>query len=129
MDGKAVFHGNSNFKTWLFGVIRNTAIDLHRKKQLRSRHRCLFQYQEEQTHASSDPAIQTEQNHELSILVKALSSLPKRQKEVLYLVFYQGLTIEEAGKVLKISLGSARKHYERGKMNLRKSLLEWRATA
>ena len=48
-----------------------------------------------------------------------MAKLPARQREVLHLVFYQDLTIEEAAKVLNISLGTARTHFERGKSRLR----------
>ena len=55
-------------------------------------------------------------------LVNALRSLPRRQREVLELVFYQELTIRAAAEVLQISLGTARTHYERGKKRLREIL-------
>ncbi len=47
-------------------------------------------------------------------------------EEVLHLVFYQGLTLEESAAVVGISAGSARTHYERGKARLRELLAEER---
>jgi RNA polymerase sigma-70 factor (ECF subfamily) len=35
LDGRACFGGQSSFKTWIFSVIRNTAIDEHRRRWLR----------------------------------------------------------------------------------------------
>src|ERR1700719_2711221 len=35
LSGKAVFHGKSGFKTWLFAVIRKTAAHEHRLELLR----------------------------------------------------------------------------------------------
>src|SRR2546423_8582945 len=36
LEGKARYRGESNIKTWLFAVIRKTAITEHRKSLLRS---------------------------------------------------------------------------------------------
>ena len=57
-------------------------------------------------------------------LQKALPQLSARQQEVLRLVFYQALTIQEAAEVLGLPVGTARTHYERGKARLRHLLLD-----
>ena len=36
LDGRATFGGKSEFKTWLFGVIRNTGREERRRQRLRS---------------------------------------------------------------------------------------------
>jgi RNA polymerase sigma-70 factor (ECF subfamily) len=61
-----------------------------------------------------------------SPLPAALATLATRQREVLELVFGHDMTIEEAARILGISLGSARVHYERGKRRLRRELGEER---
>ena len=52
-------------------------------------------------------------------LRRCLQQLPARQAEVLHLVFYQDLTINEAAQIMGVGIGSARQHYERGKARLR----------
>jgi RNA polymerase sigma factor (sigma-70 family) len=49
---------------------------------------------------------------------QALGRLAVRQREVLDLVFFHGLTIEEAAQVMGVALGTARVHYQRGKRRL-----------
>jgi RNA polymerase sigma-70 factor (ECF subfamily) len=118
LSGRARFAGRSAFRTWLFAVVRQTAADERRRHWLR-RWR-LGQYAAEQE-TTAPAAGEVADNDRLAAFGGLLAALPRRQQEVLHLVFYQDLTIQEAAAVMHVSLGSARQHYERGKARLR----EW----
>ena len=118
LEGRARFQGRSQFKTWIFSVIRNTTVDLQRKHLRRLR---LLQNVEQL--GAPPPVPDHEQVEARSrLLVGALDQLSDRQRSVLLLVFYHEMTIEEAAMALEVSLGTARTHYERGKSRLRQIL-------
>jgi RNA polymerase sigma-70 factor (ECF subfamily) len=120
LDGRAVFGRQALFRTWLFGVIRRTAREHRRRVALR---RLLSIATADAIPAPPvNPVASLERAEDTRALVRALRVLPSRQQQVLHLVFYQGLTIQEAAHVLGVSLGSARTHYERGKARLRQLL-------
>jgi len=124
LEGKARFNGTASFKTWLFAVIRKTASDQRRKNLLRAL--TMLRAAERGTSAAR-PEYPDESAYRAeiqSMFRRALVRLPRRQREVLELVFYHELNIEEAAAVMGVSLGSARTHYERGKKRLRQLLEE-----
>ena len=122
LDGRARFGDRSSFKTWLFGVIRRTAAERRRSRWLRS----VAGLRRRDGQPSPAPIPTPESllgDVETSRSLRdALQGLPARQREVIHLVFYQELTVEEAARVLGISLGSARTHYHRGKTRLQERL-------
>ena len=120
VSGQARFGGKSAFKTWLFGVIRQTAREHYRRAvSHHERARRLKREVAAEGTGFEDPDDPSERSETRRLLLKALDQLPARQKEVLHLVFYQDLTIREAAEVMEVSVGSARVHYERGKKRLR----------
>lgn len=119
VEGRAVFDGRSSFKTWLFAVIRRTALERFRWKAARRNVIAFFGIQHE---APADERI--ERSETAARLLRALATLATRQREVLELVFYHELTIEEAARALGITAGSARVHYERGKKRLLQRMTE-----
>jgi len=123
LEGKACFRGEASLKTWLFAVIRKTAISEHRKNLLRNL-RLSASSEQATTLASSleQPGVAFEKSEAQALFQNALKSLPRRQREALHLVFYQDLSLNEAADVMGISIGSARQHYHRGKKRLRESL-------
>lgn len=117
LDGRARYDARSTFRTWLFGVIRRTAVSERRKTWLRG----LLLTREAarvEPQALALPDANAEHESRRDGLHRALTRLAARQREVLQLVFYHDLTVEEAAAVMRVSVGSARTHYARGKSNL-----------
>src|SRR6267154_5793008 len=135
LEGKACFRGEASLKTWLFAVIRKTAIGEHRKNLLRKlRWSDSSECATTQVSPLEQPGVAFEKSEARAVFQNALKSLPRRQREALHLVFYQDLSLSEAAEVMGISVGSVRQHYDRGKARLREYLgqtesiygIEWR---
>lgn len=127
LQGKACYRGECKLQTWLFAVIRKTAITERRRYILRT----LKSVAVSSSNADAQSKLglkpfETQQRLERSEMQQrfseALAQLPGRQRETLHLVFYQDLSLSEAAVVMNISVGSARRHYERGKKRLREAL-------
>ncbi len=118
LQGKAVYRGESKLQTWLFAVIRKTAISERRKQLFRAL---------KSTDSAANGNVDAKAGFELERselqrrFQEALACLPERQRETLHLVFYQDLSLREAAQVMGISFGSACRHYERGKNRLREA--------
>ena len=117
LDGRAQYDGRSSFRTWLFGVIRRTAASERRKVWL---HGLLLTREAEslKPEVLAPPDAEVERDSRCHSLRHALARLAARQREVLQLVFYHELTVDEAAAVMGITTGSARTHYARGKARL-----------
>jgi RNA polymerase sigma factor (sigma-70 family) len=125
LNGQAHFRGSdSQFKTWLFGVIRLTAASERRRHFLRHLWLKGYRLQAQGRPAVESPAAALRRAETGALLREALSRLPRRQRQVLHLAFYHDLSLSEIAAVLGISIGSARVHYERGKQSLRKRFYE-----
>jgi len=135
LQGKACYRGECKLQTWLFSVIRNTAISERRKTLVRAL--ANIPYLQELDNESRynkatagrrtprrigevEPEVELERSQMQQQFRLALENLPRRQRETLHLVFYQDLSLREAAQVMGVSIGSARRHYERGKQQLRK---------
>ena len=117
LDGRARYDARSSFRTWLFGVIRCTAASERRKTWL---HRLLLKREGGglKPEAVAPPDAVIERDSRRNSLHHALARLAARQREVLQLVFYHDLTVDEAAVVMGVTVGSARTHYARGKARL-----------
>jgi RNA polymerase sigma-70 factor (ECF subfamily) len=118
LEGRARYGGRATVKTWLFAVIRNTAADRRRRRLLETLLLRRWLVRREAPTARPPPDELLGQERRRARILDALKRLARRQREVLDLVFYQGMTIEESAAVMGVSVGSARVHYDRAKRRL-----------
>ena len=119
LQGKAQYDARSTFKTWLFAVIRRTAADNRRRRWLRSLRLVTFEDTSAEIASRKNIDDGLYQSELQQLFQQALATLPRRQCEVLQLVFYHDLTLADAAEVMQVSIGSARTHYDRGKKQIR----------
>jgi len=110
LEKKAVWKEHAAFRTWLFSVIRFTAID-----HLRGTRMYASLTDAEGMETLSD----TDQGGDYRELI---GMLPERQAEVMLLVFYHDMTLEQVAHVMELQIGTVRTHYDRGKKTLRNLL-------
>jgi RNA polymerase sigma factor (sigma-70 family) len=128
LEGRAWFEGRSTFTTWLFGVVRLTAADQRRRRFLRDLLSARAVVEDSFREPAASPDAELDGARRRASLQQALAALPRRQREVVLLVFYHELTVEGAARVMSIGVGSARQHYARGKANLREALAQLKET-
>lgn len=124
LDDKLRFNGASSFRTWLFGVIRLKARARLRRERLREWLGVTNAARVDGPAAAPMPDAEAIAADRRERTRRALAALPARQREILLLVFYHDLTVEQAAEVMRVSIGSARTHYARGKARMAALLSE-----
>jgi len=114
LTGKARYEGHSSLKTFVFSVVQNLA--RNRFRRLATRMRLVQQAVPENDVAELNEPV------EHSGLWRAVQDLPQRQRDIIELVFCRDLTIEEASRVMGVSTGTGRVHYDRAKKTLKDRL-------
>ncbi len=117
IEGKARFEGRSTLKTWLFAVIRKTAA-AHRRTRWWRELRFIVHDAAATPDGGDSAETRLLHSEKASALLRAIKTLARRQREVIELVFYHDMTIEEAAGVAGVSVGTARVHYHRAKQRL-----------
>ena len=122
LDGRARFSGRSTEKTWFFGVIKRVAQELQRGQTRQGVLSIRSLFAANDSGEDDPPFVSASEGQSVARLRKVLRGMSQRQREVLHLVFYGDLTLEQTAQTLGMSLGSVRTHYHRGKLRLAEDL-------
>ena len=116
---KPRFSGRSSFKTWLFTIGRNAALD-----SLRKRARISDTPLDDQYDISDERNIEQEylREEQKIMLHRAMETLSSDYKQVLYLTFFEELSNSEAAAVMKKSNRQIENLLYRAKLALRSKL-------
>ena len=104
------FRGDSSFFTWLYRIAVNLSLNALRKRQFLS-------YLHESDllgrilPSRDDPGKDLENSETESALQRAVATLPEKQKAVFVMRYYDDMTYEEIGRVLKTSVGGLKANY------------------
>jgi RNA polymerase sigma-70 factor (ECF subfamily) len=124
IEGRARFNGHASTRTWFFGVVRNAAAERRRTRLIRGEAWVRWLQRAPSPDPTPTPERASDRAESCRRVREFLTRLSSRQRELLHLVFYQDLTIQQAAEVLHIPVGTARTHYQRGKVRLRHLLAE-----
>ena len=111
------FRGEAKFSTWLYRVAYNVFREHARKRKE------LVGIDEAQLQAQPDP--QTADPALRHDLMNALSQLPLHERSAIVLCCQNGLSHDEAARVLDIPLGTVKTNVLRGREKLKKMLAAW----
>lgn len=110
------------FKTLLYTVGRNIAIDYYRKNKKKiEKERSIEEVGEVQSEVE-DPLIQYIKNEEKMLLHRAVRQLKIEYRMVLWLIYFEGLSHKEVAEVMKRSVHAVETLVYRARLKLKEEL-------
>lgn len=122
LKGLNRFKGGSELKTWIFRVAHNVAFDSFRSPESRADSLDALAedgMQDPVAHAPL-PSDNVDEGAMRQAVEKALGNLPRTQREVLHLLYWEELSVADIAKVLDIPEGTVKTHLFRGRKALRR---------
>ena len=91
----------ASISTWIYRIAQNTVIDYFRTRKV-------YSEVPEEIAAESEVDDEVLNNETLDALADALSELPERDRDLIILHYYHGLTLKEAAERLGMSYSNAK---------------------
>jgi RNA polymerase sigma-70 factor (ECF subfamily) len=110
--------GKSSFKTWLYAIGRNGAIDrLRREKRLREE-----ELDEADLLAAETPESAYFAEERKRLVHRAMRGLKSNHRQILWLVYFEDLPVKEVARVMKKSVHAAEMLLSRARSSLKNEL-------
>ncbi len=104
---KGTIGSTDNIRFYLFRALRNNMLRSLQKAKKYNLGEDLFENSEFAVQSFETEVIEEQTlNLQKKMVMSELDKLPKRQKEIIYLVYLKGLTYQEAAEVMEISIKS-----------------------
>ena len=120
--GNQLQEENANIKAYLFKSLRNIWINQIRKKRINTEFSDnleeTFIYQNEDFSANEEI-----DERRKKTLLDVLNQLPEKQRESIYLKYFQGFDIEEIAEILNMNRQSVRNNLYRAMTKLRENMI------
>lgn len=116
---KPRFFGKSSFKTWLYSIGRNTAVDYIRKRA-KIKIVSLDDYTEQADEESIEKRYLKEEQK--IILYRAMNKLKAEYRQVLWLIYFEEFSNKETAKIMKRSVHSIETLVYRARCSLKEEL-------
>lgn len=120
LKAREKFQQGKAWRPWLFGIARNRALE-HGRFRKRDSSESEFNESSVKEHAP-DVAVEAELGEQAQAIRKMVASLPEKQREIVELRFWAGLSYREISEILGGSEGSLRVQTHRTLRELRNRL-------
>ena len=114
------YTGDASFKTFLYTIGRNTAIDAMRR---RVTHTSIDECEEIPSPGEGIEEILIREEREAALL-REIANLKPEQSQALWLVYYEGMSTKEAAAVMKKSVHATEQLLYRARQELKAKLTE-----
>ncbi len=120
MIKKPKYSGKSSFKSWLYAIGRNIAVDHVRHGTAHTQ----TSIEDIEAYISDEKDLERSylQEEQKIALYRALEKLPSEYQQILWLIFFEGMSNKEAGIAMKKSGRQIRNLLYRAKQSLKKTL-------
>ena len=114
---KPKYKGQAAFKTWLYAIARNLAID-YLRKHAKHREQSLEGYREIGDERNEAAGLYLQETRK-RLLYQAMDQLKPIYQQVLWLLYFEGFSHKEIAKILKKSVHNVETIAYRARLSLR----------